>query len=295
VKLSVVVCTRNRAHAIGACLDSIAKSLSLAQPLDAEIVVVDNGSEDETAAVVRGWSGACDFPVNLVHESRKGLAIAHNCGFRAARGELLVFTDDDCRLDERYVLNALRYDAEDKELVLRGGRVELGDPADLPLTIKTDPTPRRWNIAMRSARHECLGNCLHGCNMMMRRALLERVGPWDERSPGDEVDLIYRCYIVGITIEYAPEIVLYHHHGRKTAADGYKALRFYMMEMGAHYAKYGPRDRDLCRPLLWDLRNAAKEIVRGTNTFLPQIGFSHKHRLFYNAVGAMKYWLRQPV
>jgi glycosyltransferase involved in cell wall biosynthesis len=52
MKLSVIVSTRNRAHAIVGCLDSIAASLAKAAPLDAEIVVVDNGSQDATSRIV---------------------------------------------------------------------------------------------------------------------------------------------------------------------------------------------------------------------------------------------------
>ena len=141
MKLSVIVCTRNRAQAITPCLDSIASSLALAQPVDAEIVVVDNASEDSTSDVVRARSAKCDFPVNLVHELRMGVCNARNSAIRAARGELLIWTDDDCRLDESYVRNALQDDQQDAEPVLRGGRVELGDPTDLPLTIKSDALP----------------------------------------------------------------------------------------------------------------------------------------------------------
>jgi len=207
---------------------------------------------------------------------------------------LLVFIDDDCLMDESYVSNALCCEQRNAEPVLYGGRVELGDASDLPLTIKTDTTPRRWNIGMRSARHENLGNCLHGCNMMMRRSILEKVGPFDERTDND-TDLVYRCYLAGITIEYLPEIAVFHYHGRKTAGEGFKVFRVYMIQMGALYAKYLLRGPELCRPLLWDLRNAAKEIMGQGNTFLPEIGFSHKHRLYYNAVGALKYWRGQSV
>ena len=294
MQLSVIVCTHNRKQMLLGCLDSIARSLSRARPVEAEIVIVDNASEDGTAAAVAEWSATCGFPVQLLHEQRRGPVPARNCGFRAARGALLVFIDDDCHMDEDYVQNALRCDSRNSEPVLYGGRVELGDPSDLPLTIKTDLTPRRWNISMGSARHECLGNCLHGCNMMMRRSLLERVGPFDERTDND-IDLVYRCYIGGITIEYVPEIAVLHYHGRKTAAEGYKVFRVYMIQMGALYAKYLLRKPELCRQVLWDLRGAAKELMGQRNTFLPEIGFSHKHRLYYNAVGVVKYWRGESV
>jgi glycosyltransferase involved in cell wall biosynthesis len=79
MRLSVIVCTRNRAHAIVPCLDSIVRALSRAAPIDAEIVVVDNGSTDHTAAAVAAWPSKASFAVKLQQEPRPGIAGAHNC------------------------------------------------------------------------------------------------------------------------------------------------------------------------------------------------------------------------
>lgn len=57
-------------------------------PLDAEIVVIDNASEDDTATVLRAWAAKSPFPVNLQFEARKDASYAQNCGLRAARGSL---------------------------------------------------------------------------------------------------------------------------------------------------------------------------------------------------------------
>jgi len=70
MRLSVIVATRNRAHALAGCLDSIAASLANAAPLSAEIVVVNNGSKDATADVVNQWASASAFPVRLLFEPR---------------------------------------------------------------------------------------------------------------------------------------------------------------------------------------------------------------------------------
>jgi glycosyltransferase involved in cell wall biosynthesis len=94
--------------------------------------------------------------VRLLLEPKRGLSRAHNRALRAAQGELLAFTDDDCRLSKDYVNDLLRHDAADTELVLRGGRIELGDPTDLPLTIKTTPDRIRWHRRMNSARHQSI-------------------------------------------------------------------------------------------------------------------------------------------
>jgi glycosyltransferase involved in cell wall biosynthesis len=124
VKLSIIICTRNRSHAIIPCLDSVARSVANAATLDAEIIIVDNCSTDDTSNVVRGWAAKCPFPVNLQFEPQKGLAKARNCGIRAASGALLIWTDDDCRLAPDYVANALKHDAAECRV---GRRIGLSD------------------------------------------------------------------------------------------------------------------------------------------------------------------------
>ena len=177
MNLSVIFATRNRTHAITGCLDSIAIAFAKAAPLDAEIVFVDNGSTDNTSAIVRQWAKQCAFPVRLLFQPRKGQTFARNTGIGAARGELLLWTDDDCRMDRDYVTTALRYDTGDgKELVLRGGRVELGDADDLPVSIKTGTVARRYHKNTSPAPHGNPAGALIGANMMMRRALVDRLG-----------------------------------------------------------------------------------------------------------------------
>jgi glycosyltransferase involved in cell wall biosynthesis len=96
MKLSVIVATRNRAHAIAGCLDSIAASLANASAPDTEIVVVDNGSQDATSTIVEQWASASrPFPVRLLFEPKAGLARAHNRALETAQGDVLAFTDDD--------------------------------------------------------------------------------------------------------------------------------------------------------------------------------------------------------
>jgi glycosyltransferase involved in cell wall biosynthesis len=300
MKLSIIVCTRNRARAILPCLDSIAAALTHAAQIDAEIIVVDNGSQDDTAAIVRKWIDTCVFPARLLQEPRKGVSRARNLALREARGDLLAIIDDDCRLSREYVTDLLRHDAEDTEPVLRSGCVKLGDLEDLPLTITFLTRLTRWHKKFDSARHENLGNCLLGCNMMMRRSLATHIGLFDERlGPGspfyaaEDTDYVLRAYLNDITIEYVPDMVVFHHHGRKLPAEGKKLYRGYMISCGALYAKYMFAKPDFCRPLYWDAKNAVAEIFSGTNTFLPFIGFSHKDKFIYSLWGALKFWLMQ--
>jgi hypothetical protein len=65
--------------------------------------------------------------------------------------------------------------------------------------------------------------------MTMRRALVEKLGPFDERfGPGAIIpsggNTLFRAYVAGFTLEYVPDMTVVHHHGRKTPAEGRKLL-----------------------------------------------------------------------
>jgi GT2 family glycosyltransferase len=297
MKLSVIIATRNRAHAIAGSLDSIAASLANAAPIDAEIVVVDNGSRDATSKAVEQWAAGCPFPVRLVMEPRPGLSVARNRALGTAQGELLVFTDDDCRLSKEYISELLRYDASDVDPVLRGGSVVLGDQTDLPITIRTTTTHQRFNRHTDPATQDAIVGHISGCNMAMRRALVEKLGPFDERfgagsklESGEDSDYLFRAYLAGFTLEYVPDMRVFHYHGRKQKPVGYKLYRGYSIGTGAIYAKYLFRQPKLCLPFCWDLKGSIREIVSGKNLFVPVIGFSFKHKVAYATLGAVKYF-----
>src|SRR5882757_8126120 len=96
-EITFIVCTRNRATSLPHALNSIAaEALSYGDGID--LVVVDNGSTDNTRKIIEDWAASAPLPVHLVCETRPGLAAARNAGVAAATGTLLAFTDDDCAL-----------------------------------------------------------------------------------------------------------------------------------------------------------------------------------------------------
>jgi glycosyltransferase involved in cell wall biosynthesis len=296
VRVSIIVATRNRAHAITGCLDSIAAALAHAAPLDAEIVVVDNGSHDATPAIVEQWASASPFPVRQLFEPRKGLSAARNCALRAAQGDLLAWTDDDCRLSREYVADLLRHDSSDTELVLRGGRVELGDPTDLPICIKTGDAAKRWHKTRYPQDKWRLCGALIGANMAMRRAVADKVGYFDERfgagtslPGGEELDYLYRAYLADIIIEYVPDMVIFHHHGRKTIPVGNSLMTNYVIGGGGLYAKYIFRDLGFCKTFYWTIKNALWETICGAKRDKEQVGLSSSQVLAYNMLGVVRY------
>lgn len=88
MSFSIIIPTFNGASRIGNCLDSL---LAQAVDADAEIIVVDDGSSDHTCDVVRRYPG-----VHLISQANSGPAAARNRGALAAKGTIILFTDDDC-------------------------------------------------------------------------------------------------------------------------------------------------------------------------------------------------------
>ena len=109
-----------------------------------------------------------------------------------------------------------------------------------------------------------------GANMMMRRALVDRIEPFDERfgagcsiPGGEETDYIYRAYAAGLMIEFAPDLLVHHHHGRKTIADACNIMRNYSIAGGAVTAKHALRFPLKFASILIHTKNALLEILTG--------------------------------
>lgn len=117
--LTVVICTRDRAASLHRTLTSLEiASHRMTQPW--ELVVVDNGSSDNTPQVVAAFADR--LPVRCVREERAGLSNARNAGVKAAAGKYLVWTDDDVIVDPDWLAAWARGIASAPECAVFGGR-----------------------------------------------------------------------------------------------------------------------------------------------------------------------------
>jgi len=100
MKISVIICSRNRGPRLAATLARLP-----AQELrrhHAEVLVVDSASQDDTWTRIERFVGQARFPAFGVHVTKAGASRARNAGAHRAKGDLLVFTDDDCAFDAGY-------------------------------------------------------------------------------------------------------------------------------------------------------------------------------------------------
>lgn len=119
--ITIVICTWNRAQLLRAALESIGQ----ADPPPVEgwdVLVVDNNSTDDTADVVEDFRGR--LPVTRVVETQQGLSSARNLGCRVARGNYLIFTDDDVVVEPRLLVEYARAFAAHPAVSFFGGTIE---------------------------------------------------------------------------------------------------------------------------------------------------------------------------
>ena len=247
--LSLVVCTRDRAARLPAALDALERL----EPADRlELVLVDNGSTDDTPRLLEAFRARAPDRRAVVREERPGLGRARNAGWRAARGAIVAFTDDDC-YPERDFVDAMIAAFDPPDVGFVAGRVLLFDPGDAPIGIRTDAEPVRY-----PPRRVFEPGEIHGANFAFRRAVLEAIGGFDELTgagtpyPVEDIDAVMRASQAGFGGAYDPRPTVLHHHGRRTEEAVRSVRRQYRRGRGAYFAKFLARPGHRARLLaLW--------------------------------------------
>jgi GT2 family glycosyltransferase len=197
-KVSVVVCAYNAESTMDACLASLQ---ALRYPAY-EVVVINDGSTDRTGLIAERYEG-----VHVVHQENKGLSAARNVGMAASTGEIIAYTDSDCVVDPDW-LHYLVASFLSSGLPAAGGP-NLPPPEDslVASCVAASPGgPLHVLLNDEEAEH------IPGCNMAVRREVLEEVGGFDPifRSAGDDVDLCWRLQQRGYRIAFSPAAMVWH-------------------------------------------------------------------------------------
>jgi glycosyltransferase involved in cell wall biosynthesis len=259
--ISLMVCTRNRADQLGLLLESITGAAANIDPATLEVIIVDNGSTDRTQPVLQQWAAAQSFSAAILHEARPGLSVARNTGLARAKAPIIAMTDDDCALAPDYFVRLAAIMADKPALAMVGGCLLLGDPEDLPVTIKTSPHPARLG-------REFPGGFLSGANFAFTAAAMRQLPPFDTRlgagaplKSAEDTDWLLFAVQRGIAVSYEPALVITHYHGRRTVAQANSLYAGYYFGNGALYAKHLGRDRRVIRWMLGDVKRALIDLV----------------------------------
>lgn len=219
-EISVAICTRNRGASLALTVASLSQTPAW---LRWELLVIDNASEDDTQTRLRSIEADYPAPVRILSEPQIGLAKARNRALREARGEIVLFLDDDVTCEKGVVeshFNAFK----DPAVVATGGRIVPNLPDDTPRWFRDEvfsnsggPTarydfgdePGEVGIGVRPLPI--------GAHFGIRREIARGRGGFDESLgwglssiPGEETRLMDQIRAYGGRILYVPDAIVHH-------------------------------------------------------------------------------------
>lgn len=218
--ITVAICTRDR----GALLTRALKSVLCQRYPHFEVVVVDN------AATAGGVHVPRDARVRLVHEPAPGLSRARNTALRAARHDIVAFTDDDVLVDDQWLTALGRTFAAQPQTACVTGLVPTGELTcaahayfDRRVGWARNLRPRRFTLADPPADIPLfpfqVGVYGTGANFAICRDTAHALGGFDEilgagapAKGGEDLDMFFRIIMSGATLAYEPAAIVWHRH-----------------------------------------------------------------------------------
>jgi GT2 family glycosyltransferase len=211
--VSVVVCSYNGARTIRDTFEG----LQHVEYPDFEVILVDDGSKDATAAIGR------EFGVRVISTENRGLSNARNTGYEAATGEIVAYIDDDAYPDPHW-LHYLAHRFINGDLAGVGGPnlPPAGDGMIAECVANSPGGPVHVLVSDIEAEH------IPGCNMAFRKAALAEAGGFDPRfrAAGDDVDICWRLLDSGARIGFHAGAMVWHHR-RNSVRTYWKQQRGY--------------------------------------------------------------------
>ncbi len=234
MKLSIIILNYNVCCFLELCLKSVEKAI---QNIDAEIIVVDNNSEDASCNMVKTV-----FPkVKLIeNKENSGFSKGNNIGVKQAKGEYLCILNPDTVVAEDTFTKTLNFTDGKSKLGIVGCKLINGNGLFLPESKRNIPTV---NVALKkilgfsddyysnnlSQKENGKVDVLVGAFMVIKKEVYNEVGGFDEDyfMYGEDIDLSYKILKKGYENYYFGEATIIHFKGESSLKDRFYAQRFY--------------------------------------------------------------------
>jgi len=269
-RLSVVVCTYNRADLLPGCLESLADQT--ADKSAYEVIIVNNNSTDTTQEIAESFTSR-EPNFRVVIETAQGISHARNRGGVEAQGEYVAYIDDDAKARLDWVSAIIRFFEAEPEAIGVGGPYYAYSTVPIPAWFPKEYGSMSLGNVTRLLQK---GEWISGTNMVFKKYALNEVGGFDT-SIG----------MSGDKVSYGEE----PHLTRKMLERGMKI--YYCAEMSVDHAILPNKFR-----LRWLLRSnfangydcvTAFNYPGQAGTYLPSLGRSMKHALYLFLFSKEKY------
>ncbi len=256
MELSIVIVSYNVSHFLKQALDSL---IIATRGINAEIIVVDNNSSDDSVAMVRIL-----FPCVrlIVSYDNEGYAAACNKGIKCAAGQYILILNPDTIVMPDALQKAIDFMVSHPETGAIGARMTDGTGRFLPESKRAFPSPltslfrmtgigslfprsalfNRYYLGHLPDNKPCRADILTGAFMFTRRSVLNETGLFDTAffMYGEDIDLSWRMILKGYVNYYLPEVAITHFKGRSAPQTDPKRIRNFHMAMIIFARKYLP-------------------------------------------------------
>ena len=233
-KLSLIICSKDRSEKLKQCLQTISAEEIL--QVGGELILVNNNSTDDTEEIMRNFQKKAPFPVHVITEPKTGLSHARNAALCKVRGEVIVFTDDDCFLTKEYLIKA--------GAIFDSGEFDYCSGQILPYGSDARIGVATFNVKYTIEPHTFLdAGWIQGANMIFSKRLIEKTGFFDTTLGAgtaflsEDLDYAARANSLGFKGARIPDLIIYHHHGRTSWQDIQSTVKGYDYGRGAYYMK----------------------------------------------------------
>jgi len=200
-----------------------------------DVLVIDDGSTDHTRELALAYS------CTVISTENYGLSSARNTAWQNSDGQIVVYLDDDAYPDSNWLYHIAAQFDDDQVGAVGGPNLPPSNSSDIAFCVSHSPGGP--NHVLES---DTIAEHIPGCNMAIRRQVLEELGGFDVqfRAAGDDVDMCWRIRDCGWVIRFSPCAVVFHHR-RDTAKGYFQQQRGYGMAEALLANKYPGRVNEL--------------------------------------------------
>lgn len=208
-EVTIIIPCYNQAHWLPEAIES-----ALAQTIQCDIIVVNDGSPDNTSEVAK------QYPVTLIEKENGGLSSARNAGIKEAKTKWILTLDADDKIAPDFIEKCLQVDAD----IIGTGQQEFGDSNEKHL-FNHEPT-----------HQDFIRNNQINCCSLYKHEIWEKIGGYDEEMKlgYEDWDFWLRATKAGYTVKTIPEYLFYYRkHGTSMVTNAIKnhdKIKSYMLK-----------------------------------------------------------------
>lgn len=231
--VSTVIPVYNRPGLIAEAVDCVLRQTYRS----IEVIVVDDGSTDETAAVCERLAREHPDKIRIVHQNNAGPGVAREAGRQEIRGEFVQYLDSDDYLHPRKFelqVNALR---ADPQADIAYCKTDERPTLESPIGIAARRTGECWKELFPVLLS---GRLWHTMTPLFRRSITDRIGPWSPLTNEEDWEYDARAAALGSRLAWCPQLLAHvrHHDGPRASQDSLQDSRKMASRAEAHRLIY---------------------------------------------------------